>query len=734
MAYTVSSAYHSAIKDGISPQDFMLVDTEAPFNILSSNDGDFVAGSISIVRSVCESTDFTLGECPAATLSASVLNTYGDTAEFWSKRGSDLQKDVWAKAGIGVRLSSAEYTDSSSTLRIALFNDALDMYVTRAGVWVINTPMVTVQDDTLVVDSEYDKMSISGDTIVINGGSYQEVYVDPDGKLFVNSQYATGYSDAVSLHAVPLNSTTYYVYIGRANGTVERMTVEYGGETMPTRVVLSGVSEPSAAMKRKLCEIPQTVVYGTDKFPKTVVRSVNGAFVEEEWEYCPVGVYLLKVPKYSLYSPIITVTDAMDALSLLDTNLKDLAAKNSFSLNDNADSIVTNICTALEIQLKIPYSFSPYACPVTEEMITADITCRQFFKWVGERVGHMWRVDPDGYLTVYTQPAVTENDYTIDDDLLAVGVEVYNEFVDPPEKLLVFYGNDKTYVSEAEEPTSENTYKITGNPLYRELDDSDSGTTQLPWLTYNTLTLRPYQLVTCKVAAADPSFGYGDVIHLDSVESFTSYIMRETLSFGIRVTAQYEATGSKTRLETLSTTYATSRLGSAIPDMVGEVVAGLGLATDESVDNKIVQTLQDALAEGGDINDMINQATEGLISESDVNSLLAEIRSGIVDADTIKEWINQAVNDYKYELQQFLTWSDQYGLTLAALDENGQRAATYLNLMNDRLAFIYGDTMPAWMTANTFNINNLIVNDTASICGLIVQKILINNVTHLRIS
>ena len=84
MAYTVSSAYHTAIKDGVSPQDFMLVDTEAPFNVLSSNDGDFVAGSPSIVRSVCESTDFTLGECPAATLSAAVLNTYGDTAEFWS--------------------------------------------------------------------------------------------------------------------------------------------------------------------------------------------------------------------------------------------------------------------------------------------------------------------------------------------------------------------------------------------------------------------------------------------------------------------------------------------------------------------------------------------------------------------------------------------------------------------------------------------------------------------------
>ena len=154
----------------------------------------------------------------------------------------------------------------------------------------------------------------------------------------------------------------------------------------------------------------------------------------------------------------------------------------------------------------------------------------------------------------------------------------------------------------------------------------------------------------------------------------------------------------------------------------------------DSVPGQIEQAILDALGEDGAIWSEINEATEGLISASDVEQRFNEILETYVTSETIQQWISDAIGTYRNELNQFLTWSDEDGLSIKAKNDAGLQSQTYLNLMNDRLAFVYGLTIPAWMTANAFNINNLIVNETASLMGLIMQKVTVNNVDYLRIS
>lgn len=725
MAYTVSQAYHTAIKDGISPQNFVLVDKDAPFNYLSSLDGDFVAGSISITRSVCESQDMTMGECPSAALTATLSNPYGDANQFWSKRGqSGLGTVVYGQAGIGVQAWKSTY-QSEHKLYLALFTEDNTIYVRNGALVITAQADASISGDTLTFGSTA-PVSISGNTLTITDTNDVAVYVDSSGKLYVGSNYATGYSNAVSLHALPISASSYYVYIGMSDGTVKRMTVNSGASTMPSISTLSGASLPGGIMCRKMSEINQTAIYDYHGFPSTVRRYANGLCTEENWEFCPVGVYILNPPKYSLNSTYIDITDAMDYMSLLDCNLLELAEANSFSIATSADTIINNICSAKAIPLLATYSVSPYTIPVTEDMITADTTCRQFFKWVGERVGHMWKMDPVGRLEVY-RPAsfAPSTDYSLDDDYLVAGFEIYNEFVDPPQKLVVYYGEEGVYTSQASSPTRDDFYKITGNPLYSDPDDQSP---VLPWLGYSDLPLKSYQLADCMTVAADPSYGYGDALIIDSATGYETYIMQETISFGIRATAHYTATGSETRRDVniSSTNVMIGAMGERIdemPDVIGEQTG-----------NQISQAIQDAIAAGGAIDSAISSATQGLISASDVNSQLDAIRSSLIDANTIAQMITDELSKFTSELHQYIVWDDTNGLSIKALDDDGLPSQTYLNLQAEILGFMFNGARPAWMTSDTFNINNLITHVWASIVGLIIQEVDVGGVKHLRIS
>ena len=692
MAYTVSSTYHTKIKDGVSPQDFMLSDAEAMFNILSSSDGDFVAGTPSISRSVCESQDFTLGECPAATLSVTLANPYGDGIEFWSKRGNlSLGTNVWARAGIGVRLSTA--TPGSGDPALAS-----------------NKCGIAVQI----------------------GNTTKNIYVNSSGRLYVGSSYATGYSNAVSIHArvSGTTATVYVTQVGTSSTTVETMPVTASTSSMPTRTnVTPSVSGP---MLRRL-KTRGCAVYDAAGFPtkKTVYDSDTTSHTET-WEYCPVGYYLMKVPKYNLHSATIAVNDAMDPLSLLDVNLKELAEANHFSIggdDDNpvyADSIINAICTAKGISQVSSYSNSPYVITVGEEAVTSDTTCRQFFRWVGERAGHLWRVDPLGRLETYTPPSFGNSDYTLTDDYLVAGYEIYNEFVDKPEKFVVYYGDDQTYTSQASTLTRDDYLKITGNPLYISPDDASP---EMPWLTYSALPFPSYQIVDCTSVSADPSYGYGDAIKISTTTNYQSYIMRETLTFGIRVVAHYVSSGSNTRTDTESNAYT----GMMIDGLQGQINTMPELI-NSTVEGTVNQTLADALAQGGDISNAIANATNGLISETVFNQAVTAIEQNLVTADTIQQWIAEALNAYDERLTQYLQWDDTTGLSLKAIDQEGQQAPTFLNLLNNRLAFFYGEAMPAWMTSDTFNINNMIAHESVSLVGLIMQKVTIGSTIHLRLS
>lgn len=679
MAYTVSASYHTKIKDGVSPQDFMLSDRDAVFNILSTTDGDFVAGSPSISRSVCESQDFVLGECPSATLSATLANPYGDGIEFWSKRGTaNLGTNVWARAGIGVRLSTA--TPSSTT-------NKCDITLTFSG-------------------------------------TTKRVYVNSSGRLYVGSSYVTGYSNVVSLHARYISATSYRVYLGYSTGTVSYMDVPSSGSGVPS--VTNITSTISGPMLRRL-QVREGVVYDAAGFPTSrTVYDTDSTSHTETWEYCPVGLYFVKVPKYNLHSATIAITDAMDPISLLDCNLKELADANSITLEGPADSIVNAICTAKGIAQVSAYSNSPYTITVGAEAITSDTTCRQFFRWVGERAGHLWRVDPLGRLETYTPPSFSNSDYTLTDDYLVAGYEIYNEFVDKPEKFVVYYGDDQTYTSQATTLTRDDYLKITGNPLYVSPDDASP---EMPWLTYSALPFPSYQIVDCTSVSADPSYGYGDAIKISTTTDYQSYIMRETLTFGIRAVAHYVSSGSNTRTDTESNAYT----GMMIDGLQGQINTMPELISS-TVEGTVNQTLADALAQGGDINNAIANATNGLISETVFNQAVTAIEQNLVTADTIQQWIAEALNAYDERLTQYLQWDDTTGLSLKAIDEEGQQAPTFLNLLNNRLAFFYGEAMPAWMTSDTFNINNLIAHESVSLVGLIMQKVTVNGVVHLRLS
>jgi len=499
MAYSVSSSYHSKILDGLSTQDFMIVDTGIAGNYLSSLDGDFVVGSPSVRRSVCEAQDFTFGECNSSSLSVSLMNLYGDAIEYWGKRGdSNLSSRFPSRAGVGVLLSSGSATTTTDKARV---------------------------------------------TLTFSGGTTKQVYVNSQGRLYVGTAYATGYSNAIGLHAFLLDSGSYWVFLVMSGGTVYRMNVEASTTTVPTRTEVTSVL--SSRMKRKWNRQESSV---SDRlgFPtsKTIFDSTT-SYHTETWEYCPVGTFLMEPPKYDIHSNFIDITDAMDCISLLDTNLKELASANNFSLNAEAATIVNNVASAVGLPMASAYTTSA-SLPVTEDMITADVSARQLFKWVGERCSHMWKTDALGRLVTYVQPtfAGANTDYTLDDSILAVGYTVYNEFVDPPEKLVIYYGDDLTYTSAASSPTRTDYYKISGNPLF-----VDPATDALAWPTYNSLPLKSYQTMSCTAIMADPSYGAGDCFYISTTADYATYIMTETLSFGIRVMASYEATGSNTRLD-----------------------------------------------------------------------------------------------------------------------------------------------------------------------------------------
>ena len=730
MSFTVSSAYHTAIKDGISPQDFILVDTQSPMNYLSTNDGDFVAGTPTIRRSVCEAQDFTMGECPSASLTVTVANPYGDANQFWSKRGvAGLSTVVIGRAGIGVQTAKSIY-ETSQNLRLDLFAESGDIYVTSSGILVIKDSAGASLTGSTLDLTNVSEVSISGSTMTISSPNAVAVYIN-NGTLTIwhggNTYTSSGYSNAVSLSAVYQSSTSAYVYIGMSNGTLKRMTVTSTVSSMPAVSTLSGSDLPGGVMLRKMTSGSRSIVFDAFGFPSVVRSYSNGICTEEAWEYCPVGVYIVNPPKYSLHSAIIDINDAMDLMSLMDVNLKELAEANSFSLDQSADAIVNAICTAKSIPQVSTYSLDPYTVPVTADMITADTTCRQFLKWVGERAGHLWRIDPVGRLEVY-RPAdfAPATDYKLTDTYLVAGYEIYNEFVDPPEKLIVYYGEDNNWTSQASIPTREDYYKISGNPLYA---DPNAESPVLPWLTYDSIPLKPYQLADCTTVSADPSYGYGDALIVSTTADFKTYIMQETITFGIRAMAHYVATGSETRTDVSASSTgvvigAMSERIDEIPETIGETI----------VTPLINQTLEDALAEGGAIEAAISSATEGLISASDVDAQLDEIRAGMVSAATIQQWIAEAVNALSDDLHQYLSWDDVTGLSIKAVDENGQQAPTFLNLLNNRLAFMYNEAMPAWMTANTFNINNLVVQETASLAGLIVQLVTVGSTIHLRLS
>lgn len=171
----------------------------------------------------------------------------------------------------------------------------------------------------------------------------------------------------------------------------------------------------------------------------------------------------------------------------------------------------------------------------------------------------------------------------------------------------------------------------------------------------------------------------------------------------------------------------------AISDMISSITNIPGLISYE-IGGQIYQLLIDESATGGVIDEAIQTAVEGLISTTDVTGMIDDVWSSLVTAETIQQWIQEAINIYDENLSQYLTFDSVKGLCLKAVDADGQQAPTYLNLLNNRLAFFYGDSIPAWMTADTFNINNLIVQIAASIVGLIFQQVKIGNVTHIRIS
>ena len=161
-------------------------------------------------------------------------------------------------------------------------------------------------------------------------------------------------------------------------------------------------------------------------------------------------------------------------------------------------------------------------------------------------------------------------------------------------------------------------------------------------------------------------------------------------------------------------------------EMPGQITA--------EVNGMIDQTLQDALSDGGSISGAIDSATSEFIRTSDIIPALNDINTRLVDADTINLWISQAVSSLSAELAQYIVYSPDTGLMIKAIGQDGQQSQTYLRLLNDLLAFMYGDTMPAWMTHDTFNINNLMVQKSASLVGLIIQEVIIGNISHLRIS
>lgn len=189
------------------------------------------------------------------------------------------------------------------------------------------------------------------------------------------------------------------------------------------------------------------------------------------------------------------------------------------------------------------------------------------------------------------------------------------------------------------------------------------------------------------------------------------------------------------QFESLSSTMAAANAEAqtAISDMMSSITDIPGLISYE-IDGQIMQLLADAVSEGGSIDQAIQTAVTGLISQSDVNDMMADVWSSLVTEQTIQQWINDAINIYDSNLSQYLSFDSQTGLSLKAVDEEGHKAPTYLNLLNNRLAFYYNDTIPAWMTSDTFNINNLIVQMAASIVGLIIQQVTVNNEIHIRLS
>lgn len=672
MSYSVTAAYHTAIKDGVSPQDFMLVDAESPFNNLSAIDGDFVAGTPTVRRSVCESTDFMLGECPSATLNASIMNNYSDGIEFWTKRGaSGLSTTVPGRAGIGVQLGKVIY-ESQQDLRVDLFSASGDIYVLPSGVLVITANAGASLSGTDLNLSNVSEVSITDTNMTIDSGTATAIFINNGTLTVAQGSFtftASGYGDVVSVSAVYQTATSAYVYLGYADSTIKRMLVTTGMAEMPTISTLSGDDLPGGAMVRKMSELNRSIVYDAYGFPTIIRTYTNGICTEEYWEYCPVGVYVIKIPKYSYLATSIDIVDAMDFMSLLDTNLKELATASEFSLDQSADAIVNAICTAKNIPQTTSYSLGQYTIPVTEDMVGADTSCRQFFKWVGERAGHLWRMTADGFLETYVPADFTENDYLLTDDYLAAGYQIYNQYVTPPEKLIVDYGENLTWTSQALSPTKDDYYKISANPLFV------SPTVEspvLPWLTYDELPFKSYQLADCVTVSADPSYGYGDALLISTDAVYSVYIMQETITFGIRAMAEYVATGSEERLDYGSYT-------------VADAIAAAALARAESSDTTAEAALaaaQDASSAAGSAQSAVDELgnTVAQYSETvgEIQDELSEMGNQVGDTATLLETLQGNFNAFKNGPIFNALYQDEDGVHISFTDETNNATGEIL--------------------------------------------------------
>ena len=115
MFYT-TSAFKTNIKDGVSPQDFMLLGIEKGEPVrgfFSALDGDFTYNGVTLEQDVCQSEDLKFGGTPAGALSFELMNTNKVLSDF-----------PWGKmvAYMGVKVDEATISPNSSTYSFVSFN------------------------------------------------------------------------------------------------------------------------------------------------------------------------------------------------------------------------------------------------------------------------------------------------------------------------------------------------------------------------------------------------------------------------------------------------------------------------------------------------------------------------------------------------------------------------------------------------------------------------------------